>query len=132
MEHRAGGVERLQLILHVKCGENILRIADRQVAGVRVVRRAVFVRRDDVGIELLVVLGKAVGGGLGRRGLQIVEVAILLLIIAQPLPHVVQHVLCKCLRLRMRQILSQPLRIEPRLIHTDKADGRKWFSNVPR
>ena len=125
MEYRAGGVQRLQLILYVKRGENILRIADRQVAGVRVVRRAVFVRRDDVGIELFIMLGKAVGGGLGRRGLQIVEVAILLLIIAQPLPHMVQYVFGKRLRLRVGQIFPEPFRVQPRLIHADKADGRK-------
>ena len=127
MEYRAGGVQRLQLILYVKRGENILRIADRQVAGVRVVRCAVFVRRDDVGIELLIMLGKAVCGGLGRRGLQIVEVAILLLIIAQPLPHMVQYVFGKRLRLRVGQIFPEPFRVQPRLIHADKADRRKMI-----
>lgn len=28
VEHRAGGIERLQLVLNIQCRENIFRIAD--------------------------------------------------------------------------------------------------------
>ncbi len=75
------------------------------------------------GIELHVVLGQTVGGGLGGGGLQVVEVAVLLLIVAQALPHVVQHVLGKGLGLGMGQVLAQPLGVEAHLVHADQADG---------
>ena len=93
------------------------------MAGVGVVGGAVLVGGDDVGIVLLVVLGEAVGGGLGRGGLQIVQVAVLLLIVAETLPHVVQHVLGKSLRLGMGQILPQPVGVQSHLVHADQADG---------
>ena len=87
------GVEGLELVLYVQCVEHVLRVAHRQVrAGIGVVGRPAFVGGDDIGVLCLIVLGKAIGGGLGRGGLQIVEVAVLLLIIAQPLPHVLQHI----------------------------------------
>ena len=122
MEHRAGGVECLQLILHIECGENILGVSDRQMAGVCIIRRAVFVCRNDIGIETFVVLCKAIGGRLGRRRLQIVKVSVLLLIVAQALAHMVQHIFRKRLRLRVRQILPEPLCVQPGLIHADKTD----------
>ena len=122
MEHRAGSIERLQLVLYVECGENILGVSDRQMAGICIVRRAVFVCRNDIGIETFVVLCKAIGGGLGRRRLQIVKVSVLLLIIAQALAHMVQHIFRKRLRLRVRQILLEPLCVQPGLIHADKTD----------
>ena len=122
MEYRAGGIERLQFILYIERREDILRVPDRQMAGVRVIRRAVFIRRDDIGIELLVVLCKAIGGRLGRCRLQIVKVSVLLLIVAQALAHMVQHIFRKRLRLRVGQIFPEPFRVQPRLIHADKTD----------
>ena len=80
---------------------------------------------DDIGVLCLIVLGKAIGGGLGRGGLQIVEVSILLLIIAQPLPHVLQHPNGKVLRLLMGEVLAEPVGVQARLIHADEADGGK-------
>ena len=44
---------------------------------------------DDVRVALPVMLGKTVGGGLCRCGLQIVKVAVHLLVIGQTLSHVV-------------------------------------------
>ena len=92
------------------------------MAGVCIIWRAVFVCRNDIGIELLVVLCKAIGGGLGRRRLQIVKVSILLLIVAQALAHMVQHIFCKRLHLRVGQILPEPFRVQTSLIHADKTD----------
>ena len=48
MEYRAGGIERLQFILYIERGEDILGVSDRQMAGVCIIRRAVFVRRNDI------------------------------------------------------------------------------------
>lgn len=77
MEYRAGGIERLQFILYIERREDILRVPDRQMAGVRVIRRAVFIRRDDIRVEHFVVLCKAVGCGFCRSSLQIVEISVL-------------------------------------------------------
>ena len=127
MEYRAGGIERLQFILYIERGEDILCVPDRQMAGVRVIRRAVFIRRDDIRVEHFVVLCKAVGCRFCRSSLQIVEISVLLLIVAQPLPHMVQYVFGKRLRLRVGQIFPEPFRVQPRLIHADKADRRKMI-----
>ena len=45
---------------------------------VGIVRSSIHVGCDDVGIELLVMLGKAVGGGLCRCCLKVVELAVVL------------------------------------------------------
>ena len=95
VEDGAGGVAGLQLVLDLQSGEDILGVAHGQVGGVGVVRSAVLVGGDDVGVLLLVVLGEAVGGGLGGSGLQVVQVAVLLLIVGQTLAHMVEHVLGK-------------------------------------
>ena len=68
-------------------------------------------------------LGKAVGGGFGRGGLQVVEVAVHLLIVAEALTHVVQHVLGELLGLGMGQILPQPVGVQAHLVHADETDG---------
>ena len=108
MEHRAAGVEGLELVLYVQRGEHVLRVAHRQMAGIGVVGRPALVGGDDVGVLCLIVLGKAIGGGLGRGGLQIVEVSVLLLIIRQTLSHMVQNFFRKLLCLRILQTLSEP------------------------
>ena len=94
---------------------------------------AVLVGGDDVGIALYVVLGEAVGGGFGRRGLQVVQVAVLLLIVAQALAHVVEHVLGELPAPRGR---SDRLRSHLAFRHASFMPTRpiveKWFSNVPR
>ena len=123
VEHGAGGVEGLELVLNVQSGEDVLGVAHGQVGGVGVVGSAVLVGGDDVGELLLVVLGEAVGGGLGGGGLQVIEVAVLLLIVAQALPHVVEHVLGELLGLRVGQVGPEPLGVEAYLIHADEADG---------
>src|SRR5699024_8639224 len=79
VEHRAGGVEHLELVLHVQGGEQVVGAPHGQMGGVGVVGGAVVVGGADEGVFLLVVLGKAVGGGLCRGGLQVKEVPILLL-----------------------------------------------------
>ena len=125
VEHGTGGIQGLKLVLNGQGLENILRIAHGQVGGVGVIRRVAGVLGggDDVGILFHIVLGQAVGGGLGGGGLQIVQVAVLLLIVGKALPHVIQNVLGKGLGLRVGQVLAQPFGVEAHLVHADEADG---------
>ena len=53
-------------------------------------------------------LGEAVRGALGRRGFQVVQVAVLLLVVGQAVAHVVQHVLRERLRRLLRHVDAQP------------------------
>jgi len=124
VEHRSGGVFGLELVLDVQGGEHVLREADRQVGTVGVVGRpAVLGGGDDAGIALHVVLGQAVGGGLRRGRLQVVQVAVLLLIVAQAGQHVVEHLLGEALRLFMGQVGPDPFGVERRLVHPHQPDG---------
>ena len=69
MEDGARGVESLELIFDIEGIEDVIGIADRQVAGVGVERGlAVFGGGDNVRIGLFVVLGKTEGGGFGWGG----------------------------------------------------------------
>ena len=90
VEHRAGGVQGLQFILDVQGVEHIRGVVHRQMGTVGIVGRIPLgPGGDDVGIMLLVVLGQAVGGGLSRGRLQVVQVAVHLLVIGQALTHMV-------------------------------------------
>ena len=123
VEHGAGRVERLQLVLHVERAEDVVGEAHRQMRRVRVVRLAVLVGRDDIRELLLVVLGEAVRGALGRRGLEVVQVAVLLLVVGQAGAHVVEHVLRERLRRLLRHVGAQPAGVQARLVHAHEADG---------
>ena len=67
VEHRAGGVQGLQVVLDGQGLEDVVGVAHRQVRGVGVVGgvTGLLGGGDDVGIQLHVVLGQPVGGGLG-------------------------------------------------------------------
>ena len=132
MEHGAGRVQRLQPILDVERAEDVLGVAHRQMRAVGVVRRAVLVGRDDAGELLLVMLGEAVRGALGGRGLQVVEVAVLLLIVAQPLPHVIEHVFGELLGLLVGQVGPEPPGVQSHLVHADEADGGEVVVKGPQ
>ena len=126
MEDRTGGIERLQLVLHIERGENILGIADGQVRGVGVIRRlALLSCSDDIGEVLLVMLGKTVSGGLGRRRFEVIQISVLLLIVGQAGTHMVQHFDGKILRLFVGHVLAQPFRVQTDLIHTDQTERRE-------
>ena len=68
-------------------------------------------------------LGQAVGGGFRRGCLQVIEVAVQFLIVAQPLTHMLEHPHGKILRFLVGQILAEPVGVRPRFIHAHKADG---------
>ena len=70
VEHRAGGVERLQLVLDVERLKDILGKADRQMRAVGIIGSRVRLGGgDDVGIARAVVLGETVRRGFRRSGL---------------------------------------------------------------
>ena len=90
MENRSGGVERLKFVLNFERREYIVGVADRQVRGVGVIRCSVVrTGSNDIGITLFVMLGKTVSGGFGRCCFEVVEVAVLFLIIGKALTHVI-------------------------------------------
>ena len=124
MEHRTAGIEGLKLILHIQRRKHILGVANGQMAGIGVVRRPSLVCGDDIGIARLVVLGQAVGGGFRRGRLQVIEVAVQFLIVAQPLTHMLEHPHGKILRFLVGQILAEPVGVQPRFIHAHKAHVR--------
>ena len=123
MEHRAAGIERLELILHIQRGKHILGVAHGQMAGVGIIWRPALVCGDDIGIARLIVLGQAVGGGFRRGRFQVIEVAVLLLIIGEALAHMLQHPDGKVLRFLVGEILAQPIRVQPRFVHAHKPNG---------
>ena len=132
MEHGAGGIQGLELVLHIQCRENVLCVPHRQVGGVGVIGGAALIGGDDAGELRLVMLGKAVGGRLGGGGLQVIEVAIQLLIIAQPLSHVVEYILGKGLGLFLGQVGPEPSGVQPHLVHADEANGGKVVIKCPK
>ena len=124
MEHRAGGIQGLKLVLNVQGREDVLGVAHGQVGRVGIIRCLPRLGGgDDIGVVLLVVLCQAVGGGLGWGCLQVIEVSVLLLIVRQAPAHMVQHRNGERLGLFMGQILPQPRGVQAHLVHADKAQG---------
>ena len=73
-----------------------------------------------------VMLGKPVCCGLRRCCLQIKQLAlILLLIIGEPVSHMLQNFFCKLLGTLICHITAQPSCIQPRLVHSHKTDRGK-------
>ena len=127
VENGTRGVERLQLVLNVESRENVLGVSHGQVGAVGVVGGVVAAlgSGDDAGKALDVVLCETERGGLGGGGLEIIEVAVLLLIVGKTLSHVVEHLDGEVLGLLVGQILSQPFGVEAGLVHAHKTDGGK-------
>ena len=73
-------------------------------------------------------LGKTVGGGLGRSCFQVEQIAVFLLVIAEALTHMIKHLLGKFLAAGVSHITAEPVGIEPGFVHADKADGGEEIS----
>ena len=73
--------------------------------------------------SFLVMLCQTVGGALRRSGLQVIQIAVLFLVISQSFTHMVQYFLRKILRLFSGHIISEPVGVKPYLIHSDQADS---------
>ena len=82
-------------------------------------------RGDDIGIARLVVFGEAIGSGFRRGCLKVIEVAVLLLIIGETFPHMLQHPDGEVLCLLVGKILAKPICIQPRFVHAHKSNGRE-------
>ena len=92
------------------------------MAGVCVVRSVALRGGDDIGILLNIVLCKAVGCALCRSGFEVVQIAVLLLIIRKALAHVVEYLLGEILALFGGHIGADPVCVESCFVHADKAD----------
>ncbi len=90
MQHRAARILALEFILQIQRFEDIIRKAHGQLGGVGVIR-LVLAGRDDAGVALLIQLGQAIAGTLGRGGLEVVYVAGLLLEAGDVLAHEIQR-----------------------------------------
>ena len=118
MENRPGRIEHLEAVLDVEGLEDIIGVADGKMGTVGVIRiPTVFVGGDDVRIFLFVVLGKAIGSRFGWSGLEIEEVAVLFLIVAEAVPHMVEDFDGEILSVFVREILFDPASIETGFVH---------------
>ena len=94
------------------------------MGGIGVIRRISLISCGfDSGPSFPVMLCQTVGGAFRRSCFQIVKIAVLLLIVGKAFPHMVQHFLGKILRMFAGHILTQPVRIQADLVHSDEADG---------
>ena len=127
VENGAGGVESLKFVLNVQGLEDVCGVAYRQVRAVGVVRSLILTvgGGDDVRIILSVVFRQTVGSAFGRGGLEVVEVAVLFLIVAELVTHEVERLFGEFLRFFVREIDAQPFCVEARFVHAHKADGGK-------
>ena len=90
VQDRAAGVLALQLVLVVEGVERIVGAGDGQMGRVGVVGRVGRAGLDNAGETFGVLFGEAVGRALGGRGLEVEEVAGLLLVVSQLGPHELQ------------------------------------------
>ena len=81
----------------------------------------------DGGPAFLVMLRQTISCALCRRCFQIIQITVLFLIVGKSFPHVVQHLLCKGLRLLMCHISPKPVGIQAHLVHSDETDGGKMI-----
>ena len=124
MEDGAGGVEGLELVFDVEGGEDVVGEANRKMAGVGVIGGLAGAGSgDDVWIALLVVLGKAEGGGFGWGGLEVIEVAILFLIVREAFSHVVEDLGSEVLGFFVGEVFADPAGIQAGFVHADQSDG---------
>ena len=70
-------------------------------------------------------LCESVSRGLSRCCLQVVQVAVLLLIIGEALTHVVQDIAGETLCALIGEISAKPVGVQTDFIHTDQSDGRE-------
>lgn len=123
VEHRAGRIESLQLVLDVESGEDVARVSDGKVRTVGVVGHVVHIAcADDVGISFSVVFCKTIGSGFCRRCFEVVQITVFFLIVAEFFTHEVEHFLGEFLRFFVRHILSDPVCVEAGLVHAHKTD----------
>lgn len=126
VEYRARSIKRLEFVLHVECREDIRSVSDGKVRAVGVIRDiVVFGSGDDVGELRLIVFCKTIGSGFRRGCFEVVQIAVLFLIIGKSFAHMVEDFFCELLRFDVRQVFSEPFCVEPCLVHADKTDCRE-------
>ena len=89
MEYGTRGIESLKLVLNIESREYVVGEAYGEVGGVGIVGSFALGCGDDIGISLLVVLSKTVGGGLCGSCLEVIEIALHFLIVGKSLEHMI-------------------------------------------
>jgi len=82
---------------------------------------------DDIGILFHIMFSQTIGSRLSRSSFQVVEIAILLLIVGQTLSHMVQHFFSKILCFSIGQILANPVSVKASFVHTYQTNGREMI-----
>ena len=107
MEYRARSIQRLEFVLNVECREDIRGVSDGKMRAVGVIRDiVVFGSGDDVGELRLIVFCKTIGSGFRRGCFEVVQIAVLFLIIGKSFAHMVEDFFCEFLRFDVRQVFS--------------------------
>ena len=119
----AAGVLGLELLLHLLGLEGVVGVAHRDLGGVRVVGVGLRSGLEDAGVALAVLLGEAVGGALGRGGLEVVEVAGGLLELDHLVAHVVQEAHAHGVAARVGQVVGVVGEVANHLVHAVDAQG---------
>ena len=119
----AAGVLGLELLLHLLGLEGVVGVAHGDLGGVRVVGVGLRSGLEDAGVALAVLLGEAVGGALGRGGLEVVEVAGGLLELDHLVAHVVQEAHAHGVAARVGQVVGVVGEVADHLVHAVDAQG---------
>lgn len=78
VKNRSGSIQRLQLVLDVQSGEQIVRISHGKMRAVCIIRDALLLgSRNDIRILPDVMLSQTVGGGLRGRRFEVVQISVL-------------------------------------------------------
>ena len=125
VQDRAARVLTLQDLLILEGLERVIRVRDRQLRGVRVVRLLGRARLDDVGEALAILLREAVRRALRGGGLQVVHVARGLLELDHALAHAVQDAHAHVEAARVRQVVGVVTEVAHHLVHAVDADRRE-------
>ena len=119
----AARVLGLELLLHLLGLEGVVGVAHGDLGGVRVVGVGLRSGLEDAGVALAVLLGEAVGGALGRGGLEVVEVAGGLLELDHLVAHVVQEAHAHGVAARVGQVVGVVGEVADHLVHAVDAQG---------
>ena len=119
----AAGVLGLELLLHLLGQVRIVGESDGDLGGVRVVGVGVRPGLEDAGEAAAILLGEAVGGALGRGGLQVVQVAGGLLEVHHPGADVVEDPRAHVVTAGVGQVVGVVGEIADHLIHAVDAEG---------
>ena len=122
MQNRAAGVFLLQVILHFKSEERIIRISDRKLGAVRVVRMLRSARLKNIGEAFLIFLREPVSRPLSRRRFEVIHVPGFGLELDHAAPDVIQNLQRESVPPVIRDVMFIVSEIPDHFIHAVHAD----------